>query len=390
MRAIDFKLLLESVPGCYLILKPDFQIIAVSDAYLEATMTKREAITGKALFEVFPDNPDDPEATGESNLRASLQEVLKTGEAHKMAVQKYDIRRPDGTFEERYWDPLNKPVLNTSQKVEYIVHSVIDITRRVKAESQIMELNAKLKQAALDHTLALEKSSKLFFTLFNLNPASIAISRIDNGKILHVNEAFLSTFGFSSKKDVIGKTAHELKIFFDPGQRSEILKQLNEPGKVAVGEGQIRTPNMEVKWVSTFAHHIEIDDVTCMLAVTIDITKRKTQEQIVNAQAEELKQANKELETFSYSVSHDLKAPLRSLEGFSKLLSEEYAGKLDEDGQRWLHFISENANKMSLLISDILAFSKVSRSTVNKSKVDMKLLAREVFDAEKNNYPEKP
>jgi light-regulated signal transduction histidine kinase (bacteriophytochrome) len=110
----------------------------------------------------------------------------------------------------------------------------------------------------------------------------------------------------------------------------------------------------------------------------------------VNAQAEELKQANKELETFSYSVSHDLKAPLRSLEGFSKLLSEEYAGKLDEDGQRWLHFISENANKMSLLISDILAFSKVSRSTVNKSKVDMKLLAREVFDAEKNNYPEKP
>ena len=74
--AIDFHRLFESVPGLYLILLPDLTIVAVSDAYLEATMTERSSIIGRGLFDVFPDNPDDPGATGVSNLRASLDYVL--------------------------------------------------------------------------------------------------------------------------------------------------------------------------------------------------------------------------------------------------------------------------------------------------------------------------
>lgn len=62
--APDFKALFESAPGCYLVLAPDLTIVAVNDAYLQATMTEREKILGRRLFEVFPDNPDDPEATG--------------------------------------------------------------------------------------------------------------------------------------------------------------------------------------------------------------------------------------------------------------------------------------------------------------------------------------
>jgi PAS domain-containing protein len=64
MSALDFRRLFESAPGLYLILAPDLTIVAVSDAYLAATMTQREAIVGRALFEVFPDNPDDPSADG--------------------------------------------------------------------------------------------------------------------------------------------------------------------------------------------------------------------------------------------------------------------------------------------------------------------------------------
>src|SRR5690242_16712670 len=93
----DFKLLFESAPGLYLILSPELIIIAASDAYLNATMTKRADILEKGLFEVFPDNPDDPSATGVSNLHASLNYVLQNKMTHTMAVQKYDIRRPDGT-----------------------------------------------------------------------------------------------------------------------------------------------------------------------------------------------------------------------------------------------------------------------------------------------------
>src|SRR6187549_104178 len=110
LNAPDYRILFQSVPGLYLVLLPDFTITAVSDAYLNATMTKREAITGRGLFDVFPDNPDDTEADGVSNLRASLNYVLQYKKPHTMAVQKYDIRRPDGSFETRYWSPLNTPV----------------------------------------------------------------------------------------------------------------------------------------------------------------------------------------------------------------------------------------------------------------------------------------
>lgn len=108
----DFKKLFEATPGLYLILDTRFDIVAVSEAYLNATLTKRDAILGRNLFDVFPDNPNDPAADGVRNLRASLHRVLETKQADSMAVQKYDVTRPDGTFEARYWSPRNFPVLD--------------------------------------------------------------------------------------------------------------------------------------------------------------------------------------------------------------------------------------------------------------------------------------
>ena len=108
----DFRALFESAPGLHLVLAPDLTIVAVSDAYLRATMTQREQILSRGIFEVFPDNPDDPGATGVQNLRASLERVLKDRVPDAMAVQKYDIRKPQGGFEERFWSPVNSPVLD--------------------------------------------------------------------------------------------------------------------------------------------------------------------------------------------------------------------------------------------------------------------------------------
>jgi len=73
LPADDFRTLFESAPGLYLVLKPDLTIVAVSDAYLRATKTRREEIVGAPVFDVFPDNPDDPAATGVKNVRASLE-----------------------------------------------------------------------------------------------------------------------------------------------------------------------------------------------------------------------------------------------------------------------------------------------------------------------------
>lgn len=82
----DFQALFESAPGLYLVLTPALTIVAVSDAYLKATMTKREKILGHGLFEIFPDNPGDPNATGVRNLKASLDRVLTNRVPDTMAV----------------------------------------------------------------------------------------------------------------------------------------------------------------------------------------------------------------------------------------------------------------------------------------------------------------
>ena len=119
VRALDFRQLFEAVPGLYLVLARDLTIVAASDAYLRATMTSRTAILGRGIFDVFPANPNDPTATGERNLRSSFERVLSNQIADTMALQKYDIRRPEndgGGFEERYWNPVNAPVFATDRK----------------------------------------------------------------------------------------------------------------------------------------------------------------------------------------------------------------------------------------------------------------------------------
>jgi PAS domain S-box-containing protein len=127
--------LFESLPGSFLIVTSDVKIVSASDAFLEATMTKREDIMGRYVFEVFPDNPDDSGATGVSNMSASLERVRLTGAPDTMAIQKYDVRRPDGVFEERYWSPMNSPVFGPDHHVEYFIHRVVDVTEFVRQKT---------------------------------------------------------------------------------------------------------------------------------------------------------------------------------------------------------------------------------------------------------------
>ena len=145
----NYQALFESAPGLYLVLDPAFRIVAVTDAYLDATMTKREDIVGRNIFDAFPDNPDDPEATGVANLRASLERVRDRCEADTMAVQKYDIRRPPeegGGFEVRYWSPRNSPVLDEYKRVRYIIHRVEDVTEFVRLQERESEQAREIVQ----------------------------------------------------------------------------------------------------------------------------------------------------------------------------------------------------------------------------------------------------
>jgi len=151
----DYHRLFDGAPGLYLVLDPLLRIVAVNEAYARATKTRREDILGKVIFEVFPDNPDDPAAEGVRNLRASLMRVLQTAQPDAMPVQKYDIRKPleeGGGFESRFWSPLNTPVRGADGQLAYIIHRVEDVTEFVRLKQQGIEegrLNDTLRQQAL-------------------------------------------------------------------------------------------------------------------------------------------------------------------------------------------------------------------------------------------------
>src|SRR5579864_883879 len=154
----DFQALFQSAPGLYLVLTPDLNIVAVSEAYLCATMTKREEILGRGIFDVFPDNPDDPSATGVRNLRTSLHRVIQDKTPDTMAVQKYDIRKPEsegGGFEERFWSPVNSPVFGSDKEVAYIIHRVEDVTEFVRLKQQTLE-QEKLAEKLRTHAGQME------------------------------------------------------------------------------------------------------------------------------------------------------------------------------------------------------------------------------------------
>ncbi|MFN2527323.1 MAG: PAS domain-containing protein [Candidatus Baltobacteraceae bacterium] len=131
---MDFRLLFESLPGMYLILTPTLKIVAVTDAYLKATLTRRDDVVGRPLFEVFPDNPQDEHATGSLNLRASLARVHATRKPHVMALQRYDVADLDNpdTFVEKFWSPVNTPVFDSDGSLIYIIHQVEEVTEFVK------------------------------------------------------------------------------------------------------------------------------------------------------------------------------------------------------------------------------------------------------------------
>jgi signal transduction histidine kinase len=128
---------------------------------------------GAGLFEAFPDNPDDPEATGEGNLRASLDRVRRTLTADTMAVQTYDIRRPEvegGGFEARYWTPVNSPILGPDGGLAYILHSVDDVTEFVRLEqagtaqqhvtAELRMRNARIEEEVRQRSMELREAKE--------------------------------------------------------------------------------------------------------------------------------------------------------------------------------------------------------------------------------------
>lgn len=132
---IDFGGVFHALPGMVALLTPQLVFVDANDDYLSNSGRSREQLVGRYLFDVFPDRPGDPASTGMRNLAASLRRVVESGERDAMALQRYDVESLDrpGVWEERYWSPVNAPVLHADGTVALVVHRVEEVTELIRA-----------------------------------------------------------------------------------------------------------------------------------------------------------------------------------------------------------------------------------------------------------------
>lgn len=205
-KELDYRQLFESLPGLHLIILPDaprYTIVAASDAYIHRTKTKREEILGKGLSEIFHDTPDHAKSSGVLNLTYSLNQVIKTKAPDSMPVQRYDVRKPDhegGGFEERYWSPVNSPILGKDGSVSFIIHRVEDVTGSIEVK-QISE-NFRQKENLLQEAQRRENFgtwawnlktnrrqwSREMYHIFGLTPQESVLDQKQNWEFVHPDD----------------------------------------------------------------------------------------------------------------------------------------------------------------------------------------------------------
>jgi PAS domain S-box-containing protein len=248
-----------------------------------------------------------------------------------------------------------------------LLSTLIDITTRKQTE------------------IALHEAQQLYENIFRLSPELIVVTSEKDGRYLAASESHERITGYRAD-EVIGHQVGEFLIWETPGDPEKMLQILREQGAVHNLETRFHRRSGELYTALLSMARVEVGGEQCLVSIVTDITERKRIDEEVRRlntelerrvieRTEQLEIANQELESFSYSVSHDLRAPLRAIDGFSRILQDEFPD-LSADASRLIHSVRSNAQQMGKLIDDLLRFSRLNRQPLNKRNVDMTELVR--------------
>ncbi len=348
----------EAVPDLYLIISPDLTILTASKLYLKATLQELKTIRGKYLFEAFPDNPALYDSDATANLRASLEWVLEHNKPHQMALQRYDVPNPDipGSFLEKYWRPLNTPVLDDEENLFYIIHKVEDATAEIMAQKRIEKGKQELLQLSGEQETTnsnlvtaraeVELEQRKLHTLLMQAPAMICIFEGPEHVFKLANPPYQQLVG---NRPLLGKPVAEampelagqpmftlLDNVYRTGESLysyEMKMQFDHDNSGALGDNYYNltyqaTRNLsgEVEGIMVFAY-----EVTAQVEARQKVEQREQEARALTNELaakneelsktnEQLKRINLDLDNFIYTASHDLKAPIYNIEGLLRII----------------------------------------------------------------------
>jgi PAS domain S-box-containing protein len=361
---------------------PDAIVITdlTSGRYLEVN-DSHERLTGYTRAEILGKTPVDIGAYQDMAERQQrIDELLQNGRVRDALLR---IPRRDGGFTiARY----NAELIEVAGR-RCVLSVLRDVTDRVRAEQALLESEEKFSKA------------------FQVSPNAITITEIETGRFVDVNEGYTRLFGLK-REEVLGKTALEVGMWQDPEERARLMLELQANRSIRDHAVNVKNRAGQPFDMLFSADRIELGGKPHFVTVGQDVTARLQAEKAlrasedrlrgVNAELEQrvadrtaqLTAANAELESFSYSVSHDLRSPLRAIDGFSKALKEDFEDQLGEEGRDYVRRVRAASQRMGQLIDDLLQLSRATRMEMRREAVNLSELAQQIAADLRERQPE--
>jgi len=358
------ELVLDSIPVRVFWKDLDLNYLGCNRLFCaDAGLSSADQITGKDDFSMAWEEQaelyrsDDRKTIEEGLERINFEEPQTTPDGSKLVLRTSKV-----------------PLRDAHGNILGILGCYEDITESKKAEEELQSYRNKLEEVVRERTRELQLQAQI------INQIHDSVVSTDlNGIVTSWNKGAENLFGYS-ENEAIGKPIS----FVYPEEEQEYLRDqvitpLKEKGAHETEVTMRRKGGGDFQAILSLSMlHNEDGSPQGMIGYSLDITARKKAEAALLKQADILEAANQELEAFSYSVSHDLRAPLRSIDGFSQALLDDYNDRLDEAGKDYLNRVRNASQRMARLIDDMLDLSRVGRHKLRREALDISAIADSV------------